>query len=60
MLDRVKRSYMVNTDKKSGYIFLTLYLVVHTIGHGMNFYHFTTQSATDLTCLFRNDFHRYV
>ncbi|CAB4031878.1 dual oxidase 1 precursor, partial [Paramuricea clavata] len=39
--------------------FLALFFtVVHTIGHAMNFYHFSTQSATALTCLFRNDFHR--
>ncbi|XP_034943061.1 dual oxidase 2-like [Chelonus insularis] len=29
----------------------------HVIGHGFNFYHISTQTADDLTCLFRNNFH---
>ncbi|XP_076057532.1 dual oxidase 2-like [Oratosquilla oratoria] len=30
--------------------------VIHTIGHAINFYHISTQTASDLTCLFRNFF----
>ncbi|RZC35513.1 dual oxidase 1-like, partial [Asbolus verrucosus] len=32
-------------------------LVMHIIGHAFNFYHISTQTADDLTCLFRNFFH---
>lgn len=42
------------------YIFVIFFPVVHTIGHGINFYHFSTQSPTDLSCLLTNDFHRCV
>ncbi|XP_067204144.1 dual oxidase-like [Linepithema humile] len=31
--------------------------MLHVIGHGFNFCHIFTQSADDLTCLFRNYFH---
>ncbi|XP_032685960.1 dual oxidase-like isoform X3 [Odontomachus brunneus] len=31
--------------------------VLHIIGHGFNFYHISTQTADDLSCLFRNYFH---
>ncbi|XP_022093825.1 dual oxidase 2-like isoform X3 [Acanthaster planci] len=30
--------------------------VVHTIGHSLNFYHIATQTASDLSCLFRDFF----
>ncbi|XP_036145613.1 dual oxidase 2 [Monomorium pharaonis] len=33
------------------------FTVLHIIGHGFNFYHISTQTADDLTCLFRNYFH---
>ncbi|XP_076646950.1 dual oxidase 2-like isoform X2 [Halictus rubicundus] len=33
------------------------FTVLHIIGHGFNFYHISTQSADDLTCLFPNYFH---
>ncbi|XP_076296274.1 dual oxidase 1-like isoform X2 [Lasioglossum baleicum] len=33
------------------------FTVLHVIGHGFNFYHISTQSADDLTCLFPNYFH---
>lgn len=32
--------------------------VMHTIGHSINFYHVATQTADDLTCYFRDFFHR--
>ncbi|PIK44178.1 dual oxidase 1 precursor [Apostichopus japonicus] len=32
--------------------------ILHTIGHSINFYHISTQPAGDLTCLFRNFWHR--
>ena len=32
--------------------------VAHCIGHGFNFYHISTQTANDLTCLFREVYHR--
>lgn len=35
-------------------LFFTL---MHIIGHAFNFYHISTQTADDLTCLFRNYFH---
>ncbi|XP_012281785.1 dual oxidase 2 isoform X2 [Orussus abietinus] len=34
-----------------------VFTVVHVIGHGINFYHISTQTADDLTCLFPNFFH---
>ncbi|XP_070539712.1 dual oxidase 1-like isoform X2 [Ptychodera flava] len=35
-----------------------LFTCVHITGHGINFYHISTQTADDLTCLFRDYFHR--
>ena len=35
-----------------------IFTVMHCIGHGFNFYHISTQPAEDLTCLFREVFHR--
>ncbi|XP_030832129.1 dual oxidase 1 isoform X2 [Strongylocentrotus purpuratus] len=32
--------------------------IMHTIGHSINFYHISTQTADDLTCYFRDFFHR--
>ncbi|XP_071487821.1 dual oxidase 2-like [Diadema antillarum] len=32
--------------------------VMHTIGHSLNFYHISSQTADDLTCYFRDFFHR--
>ena len=34
------------------------FTLVHCIGHGLNFYHISTQTANDLTCLFREVYHR--
>ncbi|XP_025075781.1 dual oxidase 2-like isoform X1 [Pogonomyrmex barbatus] len=34
-----------------------MFTILHIIGHGFNFYHISTQTADDLTCLFRNYFH---
>jgi len=34
-----------------------IFTVVHIIGHSFNLYHICTQTADDLTCLFRNYFH---
>ena len=34
------------------------FTIVHCIGHGINFYHISTQTANDLTCLFREVYHR--
>ena len=34
------------------------FTVMHGIGHGINFYHIATQTANDLTCLFREVYHR--
>ncbi|XP_065166773.1 dual oxidase 2-like [Atheta coriaria] len=33
------------------------FTLLHIIGHSLNFYHISTQTADDLTCLFRNFFH---
>ncbi|XP_044765941.1 dual oxidase 1-like [Coccinella septempunctata] len=33
------------------------FTVLHIVGHAFNFYHISTQTADDLTCLFRNYFH---
>ncbi|XP_044731153.1 dual oxidase 2-like [Chrysoperla carnea] len=33
------------------------FTVIHCVGHGFNFYHISTQTADDLTCLFRNVYH---
>ena len=34
------------------------FTVMHGIGHGINFYHISTQTANDLTCIFREVYHR--
>ena len=34
------------------------FTVMHGIGHGINFYHISTQTASDLTCIFREVYHR--
>lgn len=36
---------------------MLIILVIHIVGHAFNFYHISTQTADDLTCLFRNYFH---
>ncbi|CAH1797386.1 unnamed protein product [Owenia fusiformis] len=33
------------------------FTVMHCIGHAFNFYHIATQTANDLTCIFRDYFH---
>ncbi|XP_077992197.1 dual oxidase 1-like [Glandiceps talaboti] len=37
---------------------MILFTCVHVTGHSINFYHIATQPADDLTCLFRDFFHR--
>lgn len=34
-----------------------IYTLMHIIGHSLNFYHISTQTADDLTCLFRDYYH---
>ena len=34
------------------------FTIMHGIGHGSNFYHISTQTANDLTCIFREVYHR--
>ncbi|CAH1153484.1 unnamed protein product [Phaedon cochleariae] len=34
-----------------------IFTVLHIVGHAFNFYHISTQTSDDLTCLFRNYFH---
>ena len=34
------------------------FTIMHAIGHGCNFYHISTQTANDLTCIFREVYHR--
>ncbi len=34
------------------------FTIMHAIGHGINFYHIATQTANDLTCIFREVYHR--
>lgn len=31
--------------------------IIHSVGHALNFYHIATQTADDLTCLFREYYH---
>ncbi|XP_059487238.1 dual oxidase 2-like [Neocloeon triangulifer] len=38
-------------------IWALIFTIFHCIGHGINFYHISTQTSDDLTCLFRNFFH---
>ncbi|XP_044256242.1 dual oxidase 2-like [Tribolium madens] len=38
-------------------IWAFFFTVMHIVGHAFNFYHISTQTADDLTCLFRNFFH---
>ncbi|XP_071953912.1 dual oxidase 2-like isoform X2 [Antedon mediterranea] len=39
-------------------LYALFFSVMHTIGHGINFYHIASQPPNDLTCLFRDFFHR--
>jgi dual oxidase len=34
------------------------FTIMHGVGHGINFYHIATQTANDLTCIFREVYHR--
>ncbi|XP_033114132.1 dual oxidase 1-like, partial [Anneissia japonica] len=34
------------------------FTIIHCVGHALNFYHIATQPADDLSCLFRDFFHR--
>ena len=34
------------------------FTIMHAIGHGINFYNISTQTANDLTCIFREVYHR--
>ncbi|XP_046745897.1 dual oxidase 1-like [Diprion similis] len=34
-----------------------VFTILHVMGHAVNFYHISTQTADDLTCLFPNFFH---
>ncbi|XP_023217441.1 dual oxidase 2-like [Centruroides sculpturatus] len=34
-----------------------VFTVIHSVGHALNFYHISTQTADDLTCLFRDFYH---
>ena len=34
------------------------FTIAHAMGHGFNFYHISTQTANDLTCIFRDVYHR--
>ncbi|CAN8011196.1 unnamed protein product, partial [Ixodes pacificus] len=38
-------------------IWAGIFSVIHSVGHAFNFYHIATQTADDLTCLFREYFH---
>ncbi|CAN7939038.1 unnamed protein product, partial [Ixodes hexagonus] len=38
-------------------IWAGIFSVIHSVGHAFNFYHISTQTADDLTCLFREYFH---
>lgn len=35
-----------------------VFTFAHCVGHGFNFYHIPTQTADDLTCIFREVYHR--
>ena len=35
-----------------------MFTIVHIIGHGINFYHISTETASDLACIFREVFWR--
>lgn len=35
-----------------------VFTIMHCIGHGINFYHIATQTSSDLTCIFREVYHR--
>lgn len=39
------------------YLVMFAVTVVHLVGHAINFYHISTQTADDLSCLFPNYFH---
>ena len=35
-----------------------LFTITHCIGHGLNFYHISTETASDLSCIFREVYYR--
>ena len=35
-----------------------LFTIMHCIGHGLNFYHISTETASDLSCIFREVYYR--
>ncbi|KAF2359171.1 Ferric reductase transmembrane component-like domain [Trinorchestia longiramus] len=47
--------YMVSFHRYIGFWSL-LWTVVHIVGHSINFYHISTQTSSDLSCLFRDFF----
>ncbi|KAG7154097.1 Dual oxidase 2-like [Homarus americanus] len=49
--------YMINFHRYIGFWAL-IWTVIHVIGHAINFYHISTQTPPDLTCLFRDFFRR--
>ncbi|XP_045615867.2 dual oxidase 2 [Procambarus clarkii] len=49
--------YMIDFHRYIGEWAL-IWTVVHVIGHAINFYHISTQTPSDLTCLFRDYFRR--
>ncbi|KAK8769919.1 hypothetical protein V5799_013614 [Amblyomma americanum] len=38
-------------------IWAGIFSIIHSVGHALNFYHISTQTADDLTCLFREYYH---
>ncbi|KAG8225393.1 hypothetical protein J437_LFUL004593 [Ladona fulva] len=38
-------------------VWALFFTALHVIGHAFNFYHISTQTSDDLTCLFRNFYH---
>ncbi|XP_064475298.1 dual oxidase 2-like [Ornithodoros turicata] len=38
-------------------IWAGFFSIIHSVGHALNFYHISTQTADDLTCLFREYYH---
>lgn len=51
--------YMVDFHRYIG-AWALVWTVVHVIGHAINFYHISTQTPSDLACLFRDYFRRSV
>ncbi|XP_071450360.1 dual oxidase 2-like [Hetaerina americana] len=64
-ITHLRETFLIEYIPFDSFIFLHKYIAlwsffftgIHVMGHAFNFYHISTQTSDDLTCLFRNFFH---